>query len=168
MTNFDQSQGAVAAVQEHLLAKARAFKRSLLIRHIDTGSDGAAESEILALTNPYYDLHRLGFFFTASPRHADILLVTGPVTAPMEAPLQTTLEAMPKPRAVIACGASACSGVVAPGITYTGGVDRVIPVDVFVPGDPPTPLMLLHGLLLAVDRVKQQLRPVHTQGIRNS
>jgi Ni,Fe-hydrogenase III small subunit/ferredoxin len=86
------------------------FRRSLHIRHVDTGSDGAVEQEIAALLNPYYDMHRLGVFFTATPRHADVLLVTGPVTRPMEEPLHRTYEAMPEPRVVVAAGTEACSG----------------------------------------------------------
>lgn len=157
MTTHSEDAQQVRLVQDQLLSRSAAFKRSLHIRHVDTGSDGAAESEILALTNSYYDMYRLGFFFTASPRHADVLVVTGSVTPPMEAPLRATLEAMPQPRAVIAVGTAACSGVVAPGVEQVGGVDRVVPVDVYVPGDPPNPLMLLHALLLAVDRVHQQV-----------
>ena len=87
-----------------------AFRRSLHIRHVDAGSDGAVEQEIAALLNPYYDMQRLGLFFTASPRHADVLLVTGPVTAPMEEPLRRTYDAMPEPRVVVAAGTDACSG----------------------------------------------------------
>jgi formate hydrogenlyase subunit 7 len=159
MTQENGNPQDLRAVQEALLARSATFKRSLHVRHVDAGSDGATESEILALVNPFYDMHRLGFFFTASPRHADILLVSGPVTPQMEGPLRATLEAMPQPRAVIAAGSAACSGVVAPGAVFNGGVDRVIPVDVYVPGDPPNPLMLLHALLLAVDRVGQRLQP---------
>lgn len=146
-----------ATIRRHLLRTSRAFGRSLFIRHVDAGSDGAAESEILALGNPYYDLNRLGFFFTPSPRHADVLLVTGGVTPALADPLRAAYELMPEPRAVIAAGTAACGGgVEADGVTE-GGVDRVIPVDVYCPGDPPTPLMLLHGLLLAVGRAEQRL-----------
>jgi Ni,Fe-hydrogenase III small subunit len=132
---------------------AGAFRRSLHIRHVDTGSDGAVEQEIAALLNPYYDMQRLGLFFTASPRHADALLVTGPVTLPMEQPLRRTYEAMPEPRVVIAAGTDACSGGIWTGPEVRGGVDRVLPVDVYIPGDPPSPIALLHGLLLAAGRV---------------
>jgi len=132
-----------------------AFRRSLHIRHVDTGSDGAAEQEIAALMNPYYDMQRLGLFFTASPRHADVLLVTGPVTRPMEGPLRRAYEAMPEPRVVVAAGTDACSGSIWTEPEVLGGVDRVLPVDVYVPGDPPTPIALLHGLLLASGRAQE-------------
>jgi Ni,Fe-hydrogenase III small subunit len=136
------------------------FRRSLHIRHVDTGSDGAIEQEIAALLNPYYDMQRLGLFFTATPRHADVLLVTGPVTAPMERPLRRTYEAMPVPRAVVAAGTDACSGGIWTSAETLGGVDRVLPVDVYVPGDPPSPIALLHGLLLAAGRTRQATPPV--------
>jgi len=135
------------------------FRRSLHIRHVDTGSDGAAEQEIAALLNPYYDMQRLGLFFTASPRHADVLLVTGPVTRPMEEPLRRTYEATPEPRVVVAAGTDACSGSVWTAPEVLGGVDRVLPVDVYIPGDPPTPIALLHGLLLAGGRVREASPP---------
>ena len=104
------------------------------------------------LANPYYDIHRLGLYFTPSPRHADLLLVTGCVTEPMRAPLQRAYEVMPAPKAVIAAGTEACSGALARTRAATGeaGVDSVLPVDVYVPGSPPSPIALLHGLLLAV------------------
>jgi Ni,Fe-hydrogenase III small subunit/formate hydrogenlyase subunit 6/NADH:ubiquinone oxidoreductase subunit I len=136
-----------------------AFRRSLHIRHVDTGSDGAVEQEIAALLNPYYDMHRLGLFFTATPRHADLLLVTGPVTRPMEEPLRRTYEAMPGPRVVVAAGTDACSGGIWTGPDVLGGVDRVLSVDVYIPGDPPSPIALLHGLLLAAGRVSEASPP---------
>lgn len=135
------------------------FRRSLHIRHVDAGSDGAIEQELAALLNPYYDMQRLGLFFTASPRHADVLLVTGAVTTPMVEPLRRTYEAMPEPRAVIAAGTDACSGGIWSGPEVRGGVDRVLPVDVYVPGDPPSPIALLHGLLLAAGRVVEARPP---------
>jgi Ni,Fe-hydrogenase III small subunit/NAD-dependent dihydropyrimidine dehydrogenase PreA subunit len=136
-----------------------AFRRSLHIRHVDTGSDGAIEQEIAALLNPYYDMQRLGLFFTASPRHADALLVTGPVTGPMEEPLRRTYDAMPEPKVVIAAGTDACSGSIWTEPEVRGGVDRVLPVDVYIPGDPPSPIALLHGLLLAAGRVPEASAP---------
>lgn len=144
----------LASTRHQLLRASRGFRRSLFIRHVDAGSDGAAESEIQALSNPYYDLNRLGFFFTASPRHADVLLVTGGVTAKMVEPLRAAFDLMPEPRAVIAAGTAACGGGIEGEGRTAGGVDRVLPVDVYCPGDPPTPLMLLHALLLAVGRAK--------------
>lgn len=145
-----------------------AFRRSLHIRHIDTGSDGAIEQEIAALLNPYYDMQRLGLFFTASPRHADALLVTGPVTAPMEAPLRRTYEAMPEPRIVVAAGTDACSGSIWTEPEVRGGVDRVLPVDVYIPGDPPSPIALLHGLLLAASRVSEVAPPLRDRAARGA
>jgi Ni,Fe-hydrogenase III small subunit/ferredoxin len=131
--------------------QARALRRSIHVRHIDTGSDGSEEWEIQALWNPYYDIQRLGFFLTSSPRHADILIVTGAVTGPMRSPLERTWNAMPAPKALIAAGTEACSGGLTglPGLT-AGGVDALLPVDVYVPGSPPPPIALLDGLLLAV------------------
>jgi formate hydrogenlyase subunit 7 len=162
------SGGEVRQLQRQLLRRSRAFRRSLYIRHVDAGSDGSPESEILALANPYYDLQRLGFFFTASPRHADIVMVTGAVTRAMEAPLRATIEAMPGPYAVIAVGSSACGGGLDATPETLGGVDTVVPVDVYVPGDPPSPLMILHGLLLAVGRADQRLRGSLLVGGENS
>ncbi|HZT54568.1 MAG TPA: hypothetical protein VE995_09315 [Gaiellaceae bacterium] len=126
------------------------LRRSIFIRHVDAGSDGAEEWEIQALANPYYDLQRLGLFFTASPRHADVLLVTGGVTSPLREPLRRTYELMPEPKAVVAVGSDACSGGFAAATgEVAGGVDQVLPVDVYVPGSPPAPVAILHGLLLA-------------------
>jgi Ni,Fe-hydrogenase III small subunit len=127
------------------------LRRSIHVRHIDCGSDGAEEWEIQALWNPYYDIQRLGFFLTAAPRHADLLLVTGGVTAPMREPLERTWDVMPQPKALIAVGTDACSGgLAAAGQHIAGGVDRVLPVDVYIPGSPPAPIAILEGMLQAV------------------
>jgi Ni,Fe-hydrogenase III small subunit len=135
------------------------FARSLHIRHIDAGSCNGCESEIKLLTSPYYDIHRLGIFFTPSPRHADLLLVTGPVTHAMETPLRRTYAAMPEPRLVVAVGACACGGGVFGANDFTiGELARVLPVDVLIPGCPPSPLTLIHGLLVALDRAEPRLR----------
>ncbi len=140
-----------AAIQE-------LFRRSLHVRHVDAGSCNACESEIKQLTSPFYDLHRLGIFFTTSPRHADLLLVTGPVTRAMEAPLRRTYDAMPDPRLVVGVGACACDGgIFGPSCLTRGGLARVLPVDVLIPGCPPTPFALIHGLLLAIGRAEQKL-----------
>jgi formate hydrogenlyase subunit 7 len=144
--------------QELRAAIDRLFRRSLHLRHVDAGSCNACESEIKQLTSPYYDLHRLGIFFTTSPRHADLLLVTGPVTRAMEAPLRRTYEAMPDPRLVVGVGACACDGgIFGESCLTRGGLARVLPVDVLIPGCPPTPLALIHGLLLAIGRAEQKL-----------
>ena len=146
----------------------RLFGHSLHIRHVDAGSCNACESEIKLLMNPYYDIQRLGIFFTTSPRHADLLLVTGPVTRAMEDPLRQTYDAMPDPRLVVAVGACACSGGIFGRSAFTlGGVGEVLPVDVFIPGCPPSPLSLIHGLLLGLGRVEQRLH-ASTQFTRGS
>ncbi len=131
--------------------QARALRRSIHVRHIDTGSDGSEEWEIQALWNPYYDIQRLGFFLTSSPRHADVLLVSGGVTGPMRGPLELTWQLMPEPKALVAVGTDACSGGLAAATGLTaGGVDSLLPVDVFIPGSPPSPIALIDGLLMAV------------------
>lgn len=129
------------------------WRRSMHVRHVDAGSDGAIELELAQLVAPHYDLHRLGVFFTASPRHADALLVTGPVTDAMVPALRTTFEAMPSPKLVIAAGSDAISGGLwGAGERVVGGIDAVLPVDVYIPGSPPSPLALIDGLLLASGR----------------
>jgi Ni,Fe-hydrogenase III small subunit/Pyruvate/2-oxoacid:ferredoxin oxidoreductase delta subunit len=128
------------------------FGRSLHVRQVDAGSCNACELEIAATANPVWDLERFGIHFVASPRHADLLLVTGPVTRNMELALLRTLEATPEPRVVVAVGACGCSGGLFGEGTYAsiGGVDRVVPVDVYVPGCPPSPRAILAGLLAAM------------------
>jgi Ni,Fe-hydrogenase III small subunit len=129
------------------------FTHSIHIRVVDAGDCGACLHEVKQLNNPYYNMHRLGFFITPTPRHADVLLVVGPVTDHMRVPLQKTYEAMPTPKRVVAVGACALSGgVFGPSFVSEGGVAQVIPVDVEVPGQPPPPLAILHGLLVAVGR----------------
>lgn len=129
------------------------WRRSMHVRHVDGGSDGAIELELAQLHTPHYDLHRLGVFFTATPRHADALLVSGPVTSALLPALRATYEAMPAPKVVIAAGTDAISGGLWGGGAVTAsGVDEVLPVDVYVPGSPPPPLALLDGLLLASGR----------------
>ena len=126
--------------------------RSLHVRQVDAGSCNACEMEIAATTNPIYDLERFGVHLVASPRHADVLLVTGPVTRNMEIALRRTYEAAPDPRIVVAVGACGCSGGIFGEGTYAavGGVDRVLPVDVYIPGCPPRPQAILNGLLVAM------------------
>jgi Ni,Fe-hydrogenase III small subunit/formate hydrogenlyase subunit 6/NADH:ubiquinone oxidoreductase subunit I len=132
------------------------FGRSLHIREVDAGSCNGCEIEIVGLNSPIYDIERFGIHFVASPRHADMLLVTGPVTRNMELALRKTYDAMPAPRLVVAVGACGCSGgIFGQNYASLGGVDRVVPVDVYIPGCPPNPHALLHGILLAIGRLME-------------
>src|SRR5579864_9605013 len=125
-------------------AARRRLGRSLSIRQVDAGSCNACELEIHALNNPYYDLERFGLTFVASPRHADVLLVTGPVTLNMKEALERTFAATPAPKWVVAAGACAIDGgLFAGSYACAGGVASVVPVDVTIPGCPPTPTALL-------------------------
>jgi Ni,Fe-hydrogenase III small subunit/ferredoxin len=152
--DLPETDERLTALRTNLAERTRALHRSVHIRHVDTGSDGAEEWEILALLNPVYDVHRLGIFFTASPRHADILLVTGAGSHGMAAPLARTLEAMPRPLVVIAAGTDAISGgLVSPSYATAGGIGDLLSVDVWVPGSPPSPFALLHAILLATGRI---------------
>jgi Ni,Fe-hydrogenase III small subunit len=138
----------VALAQEVDSAARMRLGRGLSIREIDAGSCNGCELEIHALGNAFYDLERFGLRFVASPRHADVLLVTGPVTKNMREALLRTYEATPAPKWVVAAGSCAFDGgIFAGGYACVGGVSMVIPVDVHIPGCPPTPLALLKGLL---------------------
>ncbi len=128
------------------------FGRSLRIRQVDAGSCNACEWECTALTNPVYDIQRFGIDFVASPRHADILLVTGPVSRQMELALKKTYLATPEPRLVVACGDCALDGGVYQGsYAVTSGVSNVIPVDFYIPGCPPVPIEILSAFLRLMD-----------------
>jgi|GEM_PF-124178 len=152
----EPDEAEVARVREQLSRRVRALRRSVHLRHVDAGSDGSEEWEIAALMGPVYDVQRLGVFFTASPRHADVLLVTGTSTAGMLAPLRQTYDAMPSPKVVVAVGTDAVSGGLVGGTYASGnGVEGAVPVDVFVPGSPPSPFSILYGILLAVGLVGQ-------------
>ena len=135
------------------------FGRALAIRHVDAGSCNGCELEIHALGNPYYNLEGLGIRFVASPRHADMLLVTGPVSRNMEQALRSTYEATPEPKLVLAVGDCGCSGGLF-GESYAscGRVANIIPVDVAVPGCPPPPVAILQGILTAIGGKVQGLR----------
>jgi Ni,Fe-hydrogenase III small subunit/ferredoxin len=147
----DEDDQSLHAARSELHRRVRALRRSIHVRHLDAGSDGSEEWEVAALTNPVYDVQRLGIYFTASPKHADVLLVTGVGAAGMLDPLRHTYELMPHPKVVIAAGTDAISGgLIGTGYASSGGVSDVVPVDVFVPGSPPTPFGLLHGILSAV------------------
>jgi Ni,Fe-hydrogenase III small subunit/ferredoxin len=135
-----------------------AFRRSLHIRHVDAGSCNGCESELQALNNPFYNLHRLGIFFTPSPRFADLLLVTGPVAHAMLGPLRATWEAMPEPRWVMAVGTCAVSGGIAAGGYACGhGLEGVLPVDLYLPGCPPNPAAIIAALLTFQGRAPQRV-----------
>lgn len=150
---------AAAALQGEIR---RVFGRSLHVRHVDAGSCNGCESELQALNNPYYNLYRLGVFFTASPRHADLLLVTGPVTYAMRGPLREAFEAMPDPRFVMAVGTCAVSGGTNGGGYACGnGLDGVLPVDLYLPGCPPNPAAIIHALLMLLQRAPQSVRGGH-------
>lgn len=154
-----ETDEAVEQVRRQLAARTGVLRRSVHVRHVDAGSDGSEEWEVLGLLNPVYDVHRLGIFFTASPRHADVLLVTGAGSHGMTEPLRRTVEATPRPLVVIATGTDAVSGgLVAPSYAVAGGLGELVDVDVWVPGSPPSPFSLLHALLLAVGRISPEGR----------
>jgi Ni,Fe-hydrogenase III small subunit len=131
----------------------RALGRSLSIRHVDAGSCNGCELEIHALSNVFYDLERFGLRFVASPRHADVLLVTGPVTHNMREALERTYNATPNPKWVVSVGACAFDGgIFAESYACVGGVSKVVPVDLHIRGCPPSPMALLQGLIALVER----------------
>src|SRR6476646_4908694 len=137
-----------ARLQEDIL---RTLGRALTIRHVDAGSCNACELEAHALMNPYYNVEGLGIKFVASPRHADVLLVTGPVSKHLAIALWRTYDATPEPKLVIAAGDCACgNGIFADSYATIGAVDRMLPVDVRIPGCPPSPTALLQGILAAI------------------
>ncbi len=155
---WNLDNGNEILTEEPLMSAAAAEIRSLVgralnIRQLDAGSCNGCEAEIVALTNPYYDLERFGIHFVASPKHADMLLVTGPVTRNMAEAVKNTYEATPSPRLVVAVGACGCSGgIFGDSPAVVGAVDSTIPVDGYIPGCPPTPAMLLTGILNVLKR----------------
>jgi Ni,Fe-hydrogenase III small subunit len=154
---------ALAEVGQSLARAARRrLGRSLSIREVDTGSCNGCELEIHALSNPFYDIERFGLRFVASPRHADVLLVTGPVTHNMREALERTFRATPEPKWVVAVGECACSGgIFAGSYACVGRVSAVLPVDLSIPGCPPPPIEILKALLALIEgtarRVTQEL-----------
>jgi Ni,Fe-hydrogenase III small subunit len=148
----DEAAVAELAAAVNQVARRR-LGRSLSIREVDAGSCNACELEINALNNAFYDLERFGLHFVASPRHADVLLVTGPVTKNMHEALLRTWQATPSPKWVIAVGDCAVDGgLFADSYACIGGVEAVIPVDLRIRGCPPTPTQLLQGLLAVLDK----------------
>jgi Ni,Fe-hydrogenase III small subunit len=146
----DEDMVVVAHLQEQVL---RTLGRALTIRQVDAGSCNGCELEIHALGNPYYNIEGMGIKFVASPRHADLLLVTGPVSKHMAIALKRTYDATPDPKLVVAVGDCGCSGGIF-GESYAslGRVSNVLPVDVAIPGCPPTPTALLQGILAAISK----------------
>jgi Ni,Fe-hydrogenase III small subunit len=146
--DIDDSLRRAEALQTELLS---VLGRALAIRQVDAGSCNGCELEIHALNNPLYNIEGLGIRFVASPRHADLLLVTGPVTRNMEMALRRTYEATPDPKLVVAVGDCGCTGgIFGENYACAGRVSNVLPVDVEVPGCPPTPVQLLTGILTAI------------------
>jgi Ni,Fe-hydrogenase III small subunit len=144
---------AVLAVELDRIARKR-LGRSLAIREVDAGSCNGCELEIIALNNAFYDLERFGLKLVASPRHADVLMVSGPVTRNMQEALRLTYEAMPGPKFVVAVGDCACTGgMFAASPACVGAADQVIPVDLRIPGCPPDPVTLLKGLIGLLDTI---------------
>lgn len=154
MTEQQRLEATASELRERALSL---FGRSLHIRTVDTGSCAVCESEIRLLQAPHYDLHRLGFFFTPAPRHADLLLVTGPAIRAFDDALLEVVNATPDPKAIIAVGACALGGVYHQDEFVHGALDRVVDVDVYIPGCPPSPLALLQGLLIAVGRLEERV-----------
>lgn len=148
--------------KQHLGKKTAEFKkifgRSVRMRHMDTGSCNACELELMNLTSPIYDINRLGIDFVASPRHADILMVTGPVSINLLPALITTYEAMPEPKYVAAVGVCPIScGVYAGGYGIVGPLNKHLKVDSFIPGCPPHPVAIIHGISVAIDSLKTRI-----------
>ncbi len=135
----------------------RIFGRSLAIRELDTGSDNTTEIELVNLTAPHYDVERFGVSFVASPRHADVLVVTGAVTCNMEIAAKKTYEATPAPKFVVAVGDDACGcGILNESYGVLGGADKIFEVDLKIPGNPPTPTEILKGLLALMRKIRNQ------------
>jgi formate hydrogenlyase subunit 7 len=149
----DYEWTTVAAGREEWEPLPRAYRSSTHVIVVDAGDCGACLREVKQLNNPFYNMHRLGIFLTATPRAADLLLVVGPVSENMRVPLLKTYEAMPTPKRVIAVGSCAITGgVFGQSFMSAGGVAAVVPVDLEIPGNPPPPLAILHGLLVAMGR----------------
>jgi Ni,Fe-hydrogenase III small subunit len=135
----------------------KVFAGSLAIRELDSGSDNSAEIELVNLTAPHYDIERFGISFVASPRHADVLLITGAVTHNMEVAVKKTYDAMPSPKFVVAVGDDACgAGIFKDGYATIGAADKILQVDMKIPGNPPTPKEILKGLLALMRRIASQ------------
>jgi Ni,Fe-hydrogenase III small subunit len=164
----ERDGGHVAELAKALGRSARRrLGRSLAIREVDAGSCNGCELEIHALNNPYYDIERFGLRFVASPRHADVLIVTGPVTKNMREALERTYAATPDPKWVVAVGdCAADGGCFAGSYAVVGGVAEVVPVDLHIAGCPPSPTQILKGLLALLDAANGRLLPAQIDGDR--
>ena len=151
---FEFSDAELEVLGSELKAEVnQVFGHSLAIRELDSGSNNSTEIEISNLGTPHYDVERFGISFVASPRHADVLLVTGAVTLNMAEAVVKTYEAMPSPKFVIAVGDDACDGGIYKGsYAVLGGVDRILPVDIKIPGNPPSPKEILRGIFALVKK----------------
>jgi Ni,Fe-hydrogenase III small subunit len=149
VSDIDSIQTEVTAIGEQIEDKVkRLFKGSLAIRQVDAGSDNACEQELVALSNPFYDIERFGIHFVASPRHADMLLVTGPVSRNMADAVKKSFDATPDPKIVVAVGDDAIRGGIYEGsYSVLDGVQSILPVHYQIPGDPPSPLTILRHIL---------------------
>ena len=135
----------------------RAFGKSLAIRELDAGSDNSVEIELNNLSTPYYDVERFGISFVASPRHADVLIVTGAITLNLETAAKKTYDAMPAPKFVVAVGDDACGiGILNDSYAVLGGADKIFNVDLKIPGNPPSPKEILRGLLALIRVIEKQ------------
>ncbi len=135
----------------------RIFGRSLAIREVDSGSDNAVEIELNNLSTPHYDVERFGISFVASPRHADVIVITGAVTLAMAEAARKTYEAMPQPGWVVAVGDDACgTGIVKDSYAVLGSADKILPVDLKIPGNPPSPTEIMRGLLAFISAIRRQ------------
>ena len=156
--NKDFDQADIVTVGEKIENKVKKmFRGSLAIRQIDAGSDNACEQELVALSNSFYDIERFGIHFVASPRHADMLLVTGPVTRNMAEAVKRAYEATPEPKIVVAVGDDAIDGgIFKDSYAVLGGVDSVLPVNYQIPGNPPTPNKILFSLLNILENLDKK------------
>ena len=154
---FEFSDAELAALGSELKVEVnKVFGHSLAIRELDSGSDNSTEIEISNLGTPHYDVERFGISFVASPRHADVLLVTGAVTLNMVEAVLKTYEAMPFPKFVVAVGDDACDGGIYKGsYAVLGGVDKILPVDIKIPGNPPSPKEILRGIFALVKKASR-------------
>ncbi|MBI3632614.1 MAG: hypothetical protein HY225_04150 [Candidatus Vogelbacteria bacterium] len=149
VSSLGVERAEILAIGEKISEKVKKlFRGSLAIREVDTGSDNAPEQELVALSNSYYDIERFGVHFVASPRHADMLMVTGPVTRNMAEALRRAYNSTPNPKIIVAVGDDAIDGGIFRGsYAVEDGVDQVVPVNYNIPGDPPSPIVIMRHLL---------------------